>query len=74
MTNRLIWPVILSGGAGSRLWPASRAAYPKQFLPLHSEKSLFEQTLCRFIEVQSGSYLGEDDIMRFDDDFGWANE
>lgn len=49
MTSRLIWPVILSGGAGSRLWPASRAAYPKQFLPLQSEKSLFEQTLRRFI-------------------------
>ncbi len=49
MTSGLIWPVILSGGAGSRLWPASRAAYPKQFLPLQSEKSLFEQTLRRFI-------------------------
>ena len=49
MTSQLIWPVILSGGAGSRLWPASRAAYPKQFLPLQSEESLFEQTLRRFI-------------------------
>lgn len=29
-----IVPVILSGGAGTRLWPASREAYPKQFLPL----------------------------------------
>ena len=29
-----IQPVILSGGSGTRLWPLSREAYPKQFLPL----------------------------------------
>ncbi|MGQ3353762.1 MAG: mannose-1-phosphate guanylyltransferase/mannose-6-phosphate isomerase [Phreatobacter sp.] len=42
-----IVPVILSGGAGTRLWPASREAYPKQFLPLLGERSTFEQTLTR---------------------------
>lgn len=42
-----IVPVILSGGAGTRLWPASREAYPKQFLPLVGERSTFEETLAR---------------------------
>lgn len=35
MTQMMIHPVILSGGSGSRLWPMSRAGYPKQFLALH---------------------------------------
>ena len=36
-------PVILSGGSGSRLWPLSRKMYPKQFLSLAGEGSLFQQ-------------------------------
>ncbi|WP_068826874.1 mannose-1-phosphate guanylyltransferase/mannose-6-phosphate isomerase [Pseudomonas sp. BMS12] len=40
-------PVILSGGSGSRLWPLSRKLYPKQFLALTGELSLFQQTLQR---------------------------
>ena len=40
-------PVILSGGSGSRLWPLSRKMYPKQFLALTGELSLFQQTLQR---------------------------
>ena len=40
-------PVILSGGNGSRLWPLSRQAYPKQFLPLVGEQSMLQETLCR---------------------------
>lgn len=42
-----IIPVILSGGAGTRLWPSSREAYPKQFLPLLGDASTFEETLHR---------------------------
>lgn len=42
-----ITPVILSGGQGTRLWPLSRADMPKQFIPLASQKSLFEDTLDR---------------------------
>ncbi|WP_439497850.1 mannose-1-phosphate guanylyltransferase/mannose-6-phosphate isomerase [Bosea sp. (in: a-proteobacteria)] len=42
-----IVPVILSGGAGTRLWPSSREAYPKQFLPLLGDRSTFEDTLAR---------------------------
>jgi len=42
-----IRPVILSGGSGTRLWPLSRAAYPKQLMPLLSERSLLQETVER---------------------------
>jgi len=42
-----IVPVILSGGSGSRLWPLSRALYPKQFLPLVGELTLIQETALR---------------------------
>lgn len=42
-----IIPVILSGGSGVRLWPASRQSKPKQFLSLHGEESLLQLTLKR---------------------------
>jgi mannose-1-phosphate guanylyltransferase / mannose-6-phosphate isomerase len=42
-----VTPVILCGGAGTRLWPSSREAYPKQFLPLIGDRSTFELTLER---------------------------
>ena len=42
-----IHPVILSGGAGTRLWPLSRALYPKQFMALAGETSLLQQTAAR---------------------------
>ena len=45
--KKTIYPVILSGGAGSRLWPLSRSKFPKQFLPMLGKKSLFTQTLER---------------------------
>lgn len=40
-------PVILSGGSGTRLWPLSRSLYPKQFLPLVSDKTMLQETVCR---------------------------
>src|SRR5690349_16772344 len=42
-----IIPLILSGGAGTRLWPASRDARPKQFLDLFGPLSTFQDTLKR---------------------------
>ena len=43
-----IVPVILAGGTGTRLWPRSRTALPKQFLNLGGERSLLVETVCRF--------------------------
>ncbi len=40
-------PVILSGGSGTRLWPLSREAYPKQFLPLTSAHTMLQETARR---------------------------
>ena len=40
-------PIILSGGSGTRLWPLSRSSYPKQFLPITQEQTLFQLTLER---------------------------
>src|SRR4051812_29633231 len=42
-----LYPVVLCGGSGSRLWPMSRRLYPKQFLPLVTEKSLLQDTVLR---------------------------
>lgn len=42
-----IHPVILSGGSGSRLWPVSRQLFPKQLLPLVSDRSMIQETASR---------------------------
>src|ERR1700730_3714569 len=46
MNNRII-PLIMCGGAGTRLWPASREVRPKQFLPLFGVRSTFQDTVLR---------------------------
>ena len=43
----IVHPVILSGGAGTRLWPVSRTLYPKQLLPLVSERTMLQETVRR---------------------------
>ena len=42
-----IFPTIMCGGSGTRLWPLSRSMYPKQFLPLTSDQSMLQETLAR---------------------------
>jgi mannose-1-phosphate guanylyltransferase/mannose-6-phosphate isomerase len=42
-----VQPVIMAGGSGTRLWPLSRAQYPKQFLVLQGNRSLFQQAATR---------------------------
>lgn len=48
-----IYPVILCGGSGTRLWPISRKSYPKQFVNLIGDQSLFQRTVKR---VQADSF------------------
>ena len=43
----MITPIILCGGSGTRLWPLSRNSYPKQFVPLVGEKTLFQGSVLR---------------------------
>ena len=48
--HRLITPVIVCGGTGTRLWPLSRESRPKQFMPLMGDLSTFQQVLHRVSE------------------------
>ena len=43
----MIYPVLLAGGSGTRLWPLSRKSYPKQFGKLIGDKTLFQETALR---------------------------
>lgn len=47
-----VYPVILSGGSGTRLWPESRQSFPKQLLPLISEKTMIQETSLRLTPDQ----------------------
>jgi mannose-1-phosphate guanylyltransferase len=55
-SNRLI-PVILSGGAGTRLWPVSREGHPKPFMKLADGKSLLQKTYSRAAAVAQGTEI-----------------
>ena len=51
----MIEAVVMAGGSGTRLWPLSRAAHPKQFLALHGEDTMLQDTFKRLegLNVQS---------------------
>jgi mannose-1-phosphate guanylyltransferase/mannose-6-phosphate isomerase len=68
MSNIVVHPVIMAGGSGTRLWPLSRAQYPKQFLVLQGNRSLFQQAVTRLqglatadIEVSAPQVVGNED-------------
>ena len=44
-----ITPILLAGGAGTRLWPSSRKSYPKQFMQLAASETLFQQSAQRVL-------------------------
>lgn len=48
-------PLILSGGAGTRLWPLSWGNHPKQFLKLTSDKTMIQETLLRLEGLETGN-------------------
>ena len=50
-----IIPIILSGGAGTRLWPLSWGDHPKQFLSLISDKTMIQETLLRLDSLETGN-------------------
>ena len=51
----MLTPVILSGGAGTRLWPLSRVLYPKQLLALTGERTMLQQTALRLSGLAAAS-------------------
>lgn len=68
MTPIAVHPVIMAGGSGTRLWPLSRAQYPKQFLVLQGNRSLFQQAAARLwtlraddIEVAAPAVVGNEE-------------
>lgn len=62
-SNAILRPVLLSGGSGTRLWPLSREAYPKQFLPLAGEDTMLQATWKRVAALADAAPIvvaGED--------------
>ncbi|MDI3325970.1 mannose-1-phosphate guanylyltransferase/mannose-6-phosphate isomerase [Pontibacterium granulatum] len=51
----MIFPVILSGGSGTRLWPLSRTMFPKQFLALNSDLAMLQETVSRLESIEVSS-------------------
>lgn len=51
------YAMILSGGSGTRLWPLSRAGFPKQFIPLYGERTLLQNTALRMVNVVPLEFL-----------------
>ncbi|MDC0127599.1 mannose-1-phosphate guanylyltransferase/mannose-6-phosphate isomerase [Methylophilaceae bacterium] len=58
-----ITPVILCGGTGTRLWPLSRLAYPKQFITLAGSESLFQQAVMRVNQVKAVNFNINDTLV-----------
>ena len=48
----ILYPILLCGGSGTRLWPLSRKSFPKQFVPLTGEATLFQAAAARMDGAQ----------------------
>lgn len=55
MSQTTLYPVVMAGGSGSRLWPLSRVLYPKQFLCLKGDLTMLQTTICRLNGVECES-------------------
>ena len=51
----MLVPIILSGGAGTRLWPLSRELYPKQLLPLIGRHTMLQETVRRLTGLDAAA-------------------
>lgn len=51
-----LYPIILAGGGGTRLWPLSRGHYPKQFLTVSGDQTLLQDTICRLDGIADPSF------------------
>ena len=49
----MLVPVVMAGGAGTRLWPLSRSLYPKQFLSLVSDRTMLQETILRLGSIEA---------------------
>ncbi|HPP83352.1 MAG TPA: sugar phosphate nucleotidyltransferase, partial [Rubrivivax sp.] len=68
MSAITVVPVVMAGGSGTRLWPLSRAGFPKQFLVISGTSSLFQQAVARLqglaepgIEVDGPLVVGNEE-------------
>ncbi|NIZ10981.1 sugar phosphate nucleotidyltransferase, partial [Pseudooceanicola sp. HF7] len=68
MSLSTITPVLLCGGSGTRLWPLSRKSYPKQFVPLTGEETLFQASAKR-LSGTSGALSFEAPMVLTNSDF-----
>ena len=53
----VVYPVILAGGLGTRLWPVSTRDYPKPFISLNGNSSLFQETVLRLGELSDNGLV-----------------
>ncbi|AOT09715.1 mannose-1-phosphate guanylyltransferase/mannose-6-phosphate isomerase [Pseudoalteromonas luteoviolacea] len=53
----MILPIIMAGGSGTRLWPLSRGNYPKQFLKLHGEQTMLQETIARLEGLEAAPVM-----------------
>ena len=56
ISNMKVTPVILCGGSGTTLWPLSRSGFPKQFIALSGEQSLFQQAVQRVQDLAKDGF------------------